>query len=568
MQNELKSKEGPLQEPASSSHRAELNPNEARLDALIRLSQMNEKTLHEVLDFGLEEAIRLTGSKIGYIYYYDEQTELFTLYSWSASVMDQCRVIEKQTLYELQKTGLWGEAVRQRKPIITNCYALPNQCKKGVPEGHVPLVRHMNLPIFIGRKIVAVIGMGNKEADYTDEDVAQLQLFMDGLWNIAERKRIEQELKKSEEKLRTLADFTYDWEYWIGPGMEILYCSPSCERITGYSPEEFIKTPGMISGIIHAEDIEIYDNHRKHFHDLSNQIEEGCEIEFRIITRGGREKWIGHVCSQVFNEDGVFLGRRVSNRDITDRKHSEMMLQQSSEEIKRLNDNILNMLKIMSHDIRSPLIATAATLKLLQRGSYGRLDDSVANTVKDLSVRVNQILGIADDCLGKAHSVDAHMKIEKTEIDLRQEVIDAVLDELSNEIETGKIFIDNRLGAIPTGTIVVNASKMWLKVVYRNLFKNAIKHGEKGCTIAFGYEDQGHFYRLNVYNTGVPIPEHQVRALFTRFGRISTEGETVHDGVGMGLFLTKEIINQHGGDIWYEAKPNGSDFVFTLPKGE
>jgi PAS domain S-box-containing protein len=387
---------------------------------------------------------------------------------------------------------------------------------------------------------------------------------MDGLWNITEKKRIEEELRKSEEKLRTVADLTYDWEYWITPNMEILYCSPSCNRITGYSSEEFIKTPSLMSSIILTQDIEIYNNHIEYFHYPNTQFEEGQELEFRIIAKNGEVKWIGHVCRQVFNEEGVFLGRRVSNRDITDRKHSEMLLIQSSEEIKRLNENILNMLKIMSHDMRGPLVAMAATLKLLQRGSYGSMDDSVANTVQDLSIRVKQILGIADDCLGKAHAVDAQMKIEKHEIDLRQEVIDSVLDELSNEIEAGEITIDNKLGAIPTGTIVVNASKIWLKVVYRNLFKNAIKYGGHGCTVAFGYEDQGSFYRLHVYNTGRPIPEEKRSTLFTKFGRV--EGETFRDGIGMGLFLTKEIINRHGGDIWYEAKHNGNDFVFTLPK--
>jgi len=204
------------------------------------------------------------------------------------------------------------------------------------------------------------------------------------------------------------------------------------------------------------------------------------------------------------------------------------------DERKRLNENILNMLKIMSHDIRGPLVATAATLKLLQRGSYGSIDDSVANTVNDLSARVKQILGIAEDCLGKANAVDAHMKIEKHEIDLRHEVIDSVLDELSNDIVAGQITIDNKLGTIGTGTILVNASKIWLKVVYRNLFKNAIKYGGHRCTIAFGYEDHGNFYRLNVYNTGALIPEERRSVLFTKFGRV--EGETIQEGVGMGYF--------------------------------
>jgi PAS domain S-box-containing protein len=563
MKDELKTKEELLQELVDF-RKITQNLNEPRLDALLRLSQMSEKSLQEVLDFGLEEAIRLTDSKIGYIYFYDEQSEIFTLYSWSSSVMQQCTITEKQTTYELQKTGLWGEAVRQRKPIITNDYSAPNRLKKGYPEGHVHLTRHMNLPVFMGGKIVSVIGVGNRETDYAEVDVAQLQLFMEGLWNIVEKKRIEDELRKSEEKFRTVADFTHDWEYWIAPDMKLEYCSPSCLRITGYSSEEFMRTPALISDIVHPEDAELYDNHVNNAFNLNMQPHEGQELEFRIVAPNGEIRWIGHVCREVFNQEKVFLGRRVSNRDITDKKRSEMMLIQSGEKIRELNENILNMLRIMSHDIRSPLIAMSATLKLLQRGSYGEMDESVANTIKDLSVRVKRILGMAEDCLGKAHAVDSHMRIQKEEIDLRHEVIDAVLDELSGEIAAGEITIDNKLGAIPTGTILIHASKIWLKVVYRNLFKNAIKYGGQGCTIAFGYEDQGSHFRLNVYNTGKPIPEEKRNNLFTKFGRI--EGEAVQGGVGMGLFLTKEIITQHGGDIWYEAKDDGSDFVFTLPK--
>ncbi len=518
------------------------------------------------MDFGLEEAINLTDSKIGYIYYYDELTELFTLYSWSRTVIQQCAVTEKQTVYELNKMGLWGEAVRQRRPIITNNYDAPNQYKKGYPDGHVHLTRHLNLPIFRKNKIVAVIGVGNKEGDYTEVDVQQLQLFMDALWNITERKRTEQELKESEEKFKTIAAFTYDWEYWISPDLDILYCSPSCERITGYAPEEFIGDSALTFSIVHPQDRELYSEHVILSHDpvKSADLE---EIEFRIINRSGEERWIAHACRPVLDEEGKFLGRRVSNRDITKRKRSELMLVQSSREINMLNENILQMLKIMSHDIRSPLISVAATLKLIQRGTYGNMDDSVSNTVKDLLVRIQNIRGIADDCLGKASAVDSAMKIDKTMLDLRQEVIDVVLDELSTEIGERKISIDNRLGAIPSGTITVNASKIWLKVVYRNLFKNAIQHGGQGCTVAFGYEDHGEYYRLNVYNTGVPIPEDRRVSLFTKFGRVRQEGEVLREGVGMGLFLTKEIINQHGGEIWYEAKHNGSDFVFTLPKG-
>ena len=241
-------------------------------------------------------------------------------------------------------------------------------------------------------------------------------------------------------------------------------------------------------------------------------------------------------------------------------------LTESEKNVRLLNQHILNMLMIMSHDIRGPLVAIAATLKLLIRGIYGNMDESVMNTLTDLLSRVAQLLGVAEDYLGRAQSVDGFFKFEREVLDLRQDIIDPVLDELSNDIQQRNIIIDNRLGAIPAGTIPVHVNKIWLKAVFRNLFKNAIKYGGTGCRIAFGFEDHGGFYRLNVYNSGKPIPEEHRGKLFTKFGRIEPREGPVPDGVGLGLFLIKEIICKHGGDIWYEGKLDGSDFIFTIPK--
>lgn len=230
------------------------------------------------------------------------------------------------------------------------------------------------------------------------------------------------------------------------------------------------------------------------------------------------------------------------------------------------NKDVLHMLMVIAHDIRGPLVAMAATLKLLIRGSYGNMDESVRNTVEDLLSRVVQLLGMAEDCLGKVHSVDDSLIIEREALDLRQDIIDPVLEELSSEIQRQQILIDNRLGAIPAGSITIHVNKMWLKAVFRNLFKNAIKYGGRGCRIAFGFQDLGHCFRLNVYNSGTPVPQEHRDKLFTKFGRIVSDGEKKQDGLGLGLYLIKEIIQKHGGDIWYEARLDGSDFIFTIPK--
>jgi len=173
--------------------------NEKRLDGLLRIYQFKAQDVRELLDYALMEALELTKSRFGYIYYYNEETKEFTLNTWSKDVMKECTVIEPKTLYHLDKTGIWGETVRQRKPLIVNNFQSPHPLKKGYPKGHVELTRFLTVPIFIDDKIEAVIGVANKETDYDDADIRQLILMMNTVWRIAERKRQEIELQKAKE---------------------------------------------------------------------------------------------------------------------------------------------------------------------------------------------------------------------------------------------------------------------------------------------------------------------------------------------------------------------------------
>ena len=247
-------------------------------------------------------------------------------------------------------------------------------------------------------------------------------------------------------------------------------------------------------------------------------------------------------------------------------RRAEAALLESEQRVRQLNEHILNMVMVLSHDIRGPLVAIASILKLMLRGAYGKLEQSPANTVQDLLSRCAGLLGTAEDYLGKASIVMGSIELEREVLDLRQDIIDAVLEELADDIARHEIVIDNRLGAIPAGSIIMSANKTWLKAVYRNLFTNAVKYGGKGCTISFGFEQRESHYRLNVYNSGRPIAKEDREKLFTRFGRIgSLEGPTP-DGIGLGLCLSREIILEHGGEIWYEARPDGSNFVFTISR--
>ena len=178
----------------------EIEFNNERLNSLLRISQYQSDSIQDMLDYALSEAIKLTKSKIGYIYFYDENKKVFILNTWSNDVMKECKIINPQTIYDLDKTGYWGEAVRQRRPVVLNDYAAENPLKKGIPDGHVQLTKFLSIPVFSDKRIVAVAGVANKEKDYDESDIRQLTLLMDTVWKISERMEMIETLKEAKQR--------------------------------------------------------------------------------------------------------------------------------------------------------------------------------------------------------------------------------------------------------------------------------------------------------------------------------------------------------------------------------
>lgn len=138
-------------------------------------------------------------------------------------------------------------------------------------------------------------------------------------------------LRQAGLRYRTVADFTFDWEYWRAPDGSLRYVSPSCERITGYRAGEFLSNPGLLHEIVLSEDQAAWMAH----HQTVTE-KEGGEIGFRIRRRDGEIRWIEHVCQPVTDEHGDFVGFRASNRDATARKQTERELEGYREQLEDL----------------------------------------------------------------------------------------------------------------------------------------------------------------------------------------------------------------------------------------
>ncbi|MBU8893829.1 MAG: PAS domain S-box protein [Bacteroidales bacterium] len=168
--------------------------------------------------------------------------------------------------------------------------------------------------------------------------IVERKVYLLNIWrDITEQKQSIERIKKSEEKFKLLADHTFEWEYWIAPNGNYNFISQSCEKISGLKPEQYSDNPQLFFDIIHPD----YKNEiSKHFNDEHRENNKQFSKEFIIIKPDGNELWIEHNCNPVFDSKGVYQGRRGVNRDITERKKTELELIESHKKLVDLTAHI------------------------------------------------------------------------------------------------------------------------------------------------------------------------------------------------------------------------------------
>jgi|GEM_PF-2146028 len=312
---------------ASKGVEAALRLNEARLEALARLNEMGNSPLHEITDFALAEAVRLTKSSIGYLAFTNDDETLLTMYSWSQSAVADCAMVDKPAVYLVENTGLWGEAIRQRQPVITNDYSAPDPCKKGCPPGHLQLRRHMNAPIFDGGHIAMVAGVGNKVEEYDETDVRQLTLLMNGMWRLIQRKRMDEALRESEERYRMIVETASEGVLVLDRSLAATYINGRLADILGYCEAEMIGRSlfDFIDGSSGEEVLTQTEERKKGIKG---------RYEALLLRKNGEKIWASISASPIFDQKGAFDGSFAMISDINARKLAEEKLRASKETLR------------------------------------------------------------------------------------------------------------------------------------------------------------------------------------------------------------------------------------------
>lgn len=177
--------------------------NEERLDALLALSERHHASVEELAQFAIDEGVRLTRSTIGYLHFVNDAQDGFLHYFWSRGSRETCAAVELMD-YTVCTAGIWADALRLRRPVVHNGY--PNEpTRRGLPEGHHALSRHMSIPVLRDERVVAICGVANKPAPYDAADLRQLRLLANRLWSIVESQRTTAALEAANAELSRVA---------------------------------------------------------------------------------------------------------------------------------------------------------------------------------------------------------------------------------------------------------------------------------------------------------------------------------------------------------------------------
>jgi PAS domain S-box-containing protein len=510
---------------------------ESRLGILLRLNEMADATEREITDYALEESLKLTGSGVGYIAFLNEGESELTMDSWSKTAVAECAIPEKQRVYKISATGLWGEAVRQRRAVVTNDYEAPNPLKKGYPEGHVAIRNHLNLPVIDGGRIVAVAGVGNKLDGYDASDVRHLTLLAEGMWQIIRRKRAEAERSRLIAILETTSDIvaTADAEgnlrYLNRAGRSLLGipegASLESVRVSDLQPRTVAPT-------LHTEALP-----RAREVGLWRGESAFRSADHRIIP-------VSQVVMAHRDETGAVRYLSTIARDITDRKRAE----EQREDI----------LRAVSHDLRTPLIAVGgfAALLLRQREQAGA-DERELTYLKHMAASTKLMDGMIRDLVDSVRLEAGGAASERQPV-----ALGPFLREFLGRYE-GALAAERVRTEIPGQLPDVCADAERLERILTNLLTNALKYSAPGSEVTVRAEAREQEVVVSVCDRGPGIPPEELPRVFQRFYR--ARAGTRKGGIGLGLHITKLLVEAQGGRIWAQSREGeGSTFCFALPR--
>ena len=268
---------------------------------------------------------------------------------------------------------------------------------------------------------------------------------------------------------------------------------------------------------------------------------------------------IGLAVSLVVSQALVARLRRLSDES---RRMAER-LDAKNQELARVNKGYMEILGFVSHEIKGPLSASLLSAASLQQGAPGELNETQRRLIAIVCRNLEYAADMIRDYLDLSRIEKGEIVPQPARLSVRGEVIEPVIADLAPAIESSRMTV---ILDVPE-ELSLSADRRLLRIVFQNLIGNAAKYGREGGRIQVSVKELSDAWEFHVWNEGIGVPADRQHSLFTKFGRILDPRALGVKGTGLGLFIVRDILLRHGGDIRFECEEGRwADFIFTLPK--
>ncbi|GAC1398535.1 MAG: hypothetical protein NVSMB49_06790 [Ktedonobacteraceae bacterium] len=364
------------------------------------------------------------------------------------------------------------------------------------------------------------------------------RLYREAQEEIAERKQVEAQLRQSEERYRLIVEHSSDVITLVGKEGTFHYVSPASERVLGYSPEELMNVNAF--DLVHSEDLTLTQAEMKKA--VEGQL---AQAAYRYRHKDGHWIILETAGTALFDENGQPHMLVFTSHNVTERIEAEQR-----------KDAFINM---ASHELKTPITSLKGFTNILQRHFIKQRDDQSLVYLEKIDRQVNKLTKLVNDLLDVS-------KIQTGKLTYQEESIN--LTALIQEI------IENVQGTTPTHAlhfegardVQVICDKDRLGQVLINLLTNAIKYSPHAEKVIVCVSKDSENASVSVQDFGIGIAKTHQEKIFEQFYQVTDPEEKTYPGLGIGLYISTEIVKRHGGRLWVEScKGEGSTFHFTLP---
>jgi PAS domain S-box-containing protein len=373
---------------------------------------------------------------------------------------------------------------------------------------------------------------------------------------------------RAERRLRELLEAAPDAIIEVNREGLILTVNLATEQLFGYSREELLGQP--VEALVPEQVRAKHSGYRGNYaaHPVTRPMGIGLALEGR--RRNGTTFPVEISLSPVKSEEGFRVTAII--RDVTERREAEDRLQAirteytrelelRNREIEKANRHKSAFLANMSHELRTPLHTVIGFSELLAEQTKGPLNDDQKRFVNHIRKDSQHLLALINEVLDLS-------KIEAGKVQLRRETLDmaAVLEDALSSIRPRGLEKSLEIGTHVSGPVLVNGDRLRMKQILYNLLSNAVKFTPAGGRIEVDAGIVDEFAQISVRDTGIGVAPEEHDSIFEAFQQAGAAEEGMRQGTGLGLPITRRLVEEHGGRIWIESEPGrGSRFTFTIP---